>query len=377
MKVNYATYQELVREGVKATLEGKKVPSLLVLGGPGVGKSQIPRDIAEEIFGESPMNPQSSGEFGGHYFDIRLSLYGPVDVHGMPHVDAANRRVDWIPSTEIPIAGRDPEGGVDVWDEITNISPSMQHMAYQAILDKRIGSNIFPKRRYQIGAGNRVIDQTGAYQMSKALSSRFVIVELEPDLDSWLNWAMTNAVHHTVISFLQFSPASLSNLEKSRKDELTFANPRSWSMISDAMLAYGNDLSDSGLRAMVNGAVGEAVGSEFLAFNRLYGQIPDVEKILNGSIKPVIERPDIRCALAGALADRVSKDFKNANNRKVAQTKLSNLLDWTLGGMGHEISTFMMKMIVAQVNRRYILENETYRTTFYKEFADLGFNKIK
>ena len=60
---------------------GKKRP-IFIWGPPGIGKSDIVRQITDEM-------PNS------HLIDIRLSLWEPTDIKGIPYFDANQGKMVW------------------------------------------------------------------------------------------------------------------------------------------------------------------------------------------------------------------------------------------------------------------------------------------
>lgn len=101
------------------------------------------------------------------------------------------------------------------------------------------------------------------------LLSRFVQVEVIPDVNEWLDWAGNNGIHNKVVRYVE-------------ADETVFdhpdSNPRAWTYISKLLTAAGDDISSgSALRAAVLGTVGDERGSAFLRF------LKQPENPLNGN----------------------------------------------------------------------------------------------
>jgi hypothetical protein len=60
-------------------------------------------------------------------------------------------------------------------------------------------------------------------RMSSALSNRFTHITVEPDLEDWCKWAVTNAVEPVVIAFLCFRPELLHKFDRNTR---AFPSPR-------------------------------------------------------------------------------------------------------------------------------------------------------
>lgn len=178
------------------------LPPLMVWGAPGLGKSSIIKQVANE--------------FGIGFIDVRLAQREPVDVRGLPVPDRDRKCVDWFVSGEWPREGR----GILLFDELTAADRSLQVAAYELILDRRLGELYkVPDGWFICAAGNRVEDSAVATTMSSALSNRFLHVELREDVDAWVNWATAHSIHPSVIGFLRYRPECLfrqkdENLER-------------------------------------------------------------------------------------------------------------------------------------------------------------------
>ena len=135
--------------------------------------------------------------------------------------------------------------------------------------------------------------------MSTALISRFAHFYLNIELAPWKEWAFANGVNEQIISFLNFRPDALFQLSKTGP----YPCPRSWTMAS-TVLQLG--------REAVEACVGEGATAELYLFLKI--NIPDVEKILNGTLKIESKEPSILYALGGALIGSLKQ--KNNEHRQ-------------------------------------------------------------
>ena len=277
----------------------KMLPPLMVWGAPGIGKSSIMRSVAEEL--------------GIGFIDVRLAQREPVDIRGLPVPDKESKSVAWYVSDEWP---RDPASkGIIMFDEITAADRSLQVAAYELILDRRLGDLYkMPDGWYVCAAGNRVEDAAVAMTMSSALANRFLHVELHEDPELWTKWALRNDIDPSVIGFIRYRPGLLfrhdgENLERG------WPSPRSWDRVSSMLGVVGDD--ESLLTRVVNGLVGNAAGTEFLAFRKVMQEMDDVrELMLNPDMKLEIPtKADRKYALCSAAAFYVWRG-KSADEQK-------------------------------------------------------------
>jgi hypothetical protein len=264
----------------------RKLPPLMVWGAPGIGKSSIMRGVAEEL--------------GIGFIDVRLAQREPVDIRGLPVPDKESKSVAWYVSDEWP---RDPASkGIILFDEITAADRSLQVAAYELILDRRLGDlYAMPDGWYVCAAGNRVEDAAVAMTMSSALANRFLHVELREDPDLWTKWALRNGVDPAVIGFIRYRPSLLFRHEGENL-ERGWPSPRSWDRVSAMLGVVGED--ETLLARVVNGLVGNAAGTEFLAFRKVMQEMDDVRELMldPGMEVKIPAQADRRYAMCSAAA---------------------------------------------------------------------------
>jgi len=226
--------------------------SLMLWGPPGIGKSSIVFDVAK----------QSDLEL----VDLRLSQLAPTDLRGLPVAEDGLSR--WFPPEFLPHKGK----GILFLDEINMAPPTMQGIAQQLILDRRVGSYRVPEGWFIWAAGNRKSDRAAVFEMPSALANRFIHLDLVPDFESFKAWGLRSGLSEQVLAFLAFRPSLMHQIDAQRP---AWPSPRSWLM--------ANQLWMSGLT--VEPAVGPAVAGEFEAFCAIYQGLPDLESILDGTSK--------------------------------------------------------------------------------------------
>jgi len=256
-------------------------------GGPGIGKSAIVRQVAEEM--------------GRVLYDTRASQMDAVDTRGVPA--AVGDRTKWLVPAEFPTEG----SGIWFLDELTAAPPSIQAAFYQLILDRRLGSYELPQGWDVIAAGNRLNDRAIAFSMSSALANRFVHATLEPDVDEWIMWAQANKVSPMVIGYIRARRVMLFNHD-TKKNEKAFPTPRSWEKLDRLLKANHNPGMEFLLSA---GAVGEGAAIEYDGFLKTWRELPTTEEILKSPKSarvPPSENTSAMYAVATSLGDVTTPD---------------------------------------------------------------------
>lgn len=275
---------------IKSGKSLKRFPSVMLWGAPGVGKSQGVRQIATAI--EEHTGKQVD------ITDVRLLLFNPVDLRGIPTVNADRTLAVWLKPKIFQMDDSDTVVNILFLDEISAAPQSVQAAAYQITLDRTVGEHRLPENCIVIAAGNRVTDRSVAYAMPKALANRLCHFEITTDTDSWHDWAVQAGIHDKDISFLDYKPGLLMGFNTDTAD-LSFATPRSWEMVSNIM----NDISDDvgKVLPLIAGCIGDRIAGELLMWSESYHSIPSVEDIFSGEEQASPSRPESLYALSSLI----------------------------------------------------------------------------
>ena len=282
-----------------------RAPPIFMEGPPGVGKSAIARQVAEEANMALCKDAKTDErQFG--WLDTRASQHDPTDFRGIPAV-VENKAV-WLPPDDIPFEFNKslPERGIWFLDEITSAPPLVQAVLYQAVHEKRIGEHPLKKTWYILAAGNRIEDRAVTYRMSSALANRFTHIAFDVNLDDWIEWAKKATINPNIMMFVRFKPELLFKFEP-ESSEKAFCSPRTWDFASRHIGMTPTNL----LPEVLTGTIGKGATAEFMACLKLQKELPDINTIFAGD-NFVPQRLDLKYALVGALATRAKgvKDFE-------------------------------------------------------------------
>lgn len=237
---------ETLRAGWAAQRAGGLTASWMLHGRPGVGKTDLVRQLADEI--------------GARLFDIRLTTIEPQDLRGLPYYDHETQRTVWYRPEDLP---DDPDTpSVLFLDELTAASPYLQPTVYGLLQERRVGRHVLPDSVFVLAAGNTVDDGAVAYEMGTALSDRLIHLHVVANAKDWLeHYSVDRGVHPTVTAFLRARPDLLDTTEDSlRRGDMIACTPRSWERVSDIVSA----VFDRALReVMIAGTIGTSPAAEF------------------------------------------------------------------------------------------------------------------
>lgn len=317
--------------------------SLYVHGGPGISKSAVALQIADEA--------------GIAFIDFRLSQVAPEDIRGVPMPGEVDRMkgIIWIPPLVFPrdlnfeftasldmsgietfrffnprgnngihyctspeITVRSPNPSLDVivekrldgftvrlshcgepcagsvlcritghvkavfaLEEFNSAPPSVMAAAYQLILDRRIGDYVVPSGVMLLAMGNRDTDHGVTFQLAKPVANRFIHVEMEFNWNDWFAWAGDHAIHPEVLGYLSKWPSKTYDFDPD-SPHLSFATPRSWEFVS-RIIDRTVQPSAAVARALICGALGDAIGAEFVQHRKFMADMPNIADILSGT----------------------------------------------------------------------------------------------
>jgi hypothetical protein len=272
----------LIKESVRLAIKAKK--PIFIWGSPGIGKS----DIVTQVANEEKLECRT----------CIAVLFDPVDLRGIPSI--VNGRTVWARPGWLPETGE----GVLFIDELPQAPPLVQNAFTQLILERRVGEHKLGDGWAVIAAGNREGDRAATYRMPTHLANRFYAhLTFDVDLEDWIAWALTHHIRTEIIAFLRFRSALLNNFDTSKNDK-AFPTPRSWAFVSSILDQTPSKELEFELIA---GAVGQGAATEFLGFLRIYRDLPDPDLIISNPLAGDIpEDPAILYALCGALATRVN-----------------------------------------------------------------------
>ena len=274
----------------------KTLPSVMLWGPPGVGKSQGVRELASRIEGTCGKRVNVT--------DVRLLLFNPIDLRGIPTANEDRTLAIWLRPKIFDMDPSEDVVNILFLDEISAAPQSVQAAAYQITLDRVVGEHRLPDNCIVIAAGNRVTDKSVAFKMPKALANRLLHLEIEPSFDSWKQWAVTARIDARVVGFLDSRRDFLMRFNASA-DDLAFATPRTWEMVSRVLDATDPDgasgtMADETFR-LVAGLIGMGPAVEFRTWATVFRDLPRMEDIFSGRSASVPRGSDALFALTSSM----------------------------------------------------------------------------
>lgn len=265
---------------------------ILVKSGPGCGKSDLVTKVA--------LNLKHS---------LILShppVEDPTDSKGIPWYDPQEKRMRFMPVGQIAKALA--ASGPTVWfiDDLGQAAESVQKAYMQWLLAREVDGNRLPDHVTIVAATNRRSDKAGVSGLLEPVKSRFAtIVELEPNVEDWSEWALDHDMPPELIAYIRNVQADALFMPNPTADIVNSPCPRTWAHIG-AIMKMG--LTDMDVRyAMFVGAVGEAAATAFNGYLKIVDEAPSVDEILRApKTTPIPSNPAALYAVSASLAQRAT-----------------------------------------------------------------------
>ena len=338
------------RAGLKKCFDKKR--PVFLWGPPGIGKSELVADIAQEM--------------EGYMIDLRLGQMDPTDIRGIPYYNKEMNLMDWAPPIDLPSEelAKDYPVVVLFLDEMNSAAPAVQAAAYQLILNRRVGKYRLPDNVVMVAAGNRESDKGVTYRMPTPLANRFIHLEMKVDFESWEQWAVKNKIHKDVIGYLAYSKQDLYDFDP-KSSSRAFATPRSWTFVSE--LLSDEDSDKNVLLNLIAGSVGEGLAVKFMAHRKVASQMPNPEDILAGKVKE-LEIKDISAMYS--LVVSMCYELKDRQDKGIKEEAFNKNLDCFFEYMMNNFETEIVVMGARTALTTYDLKFSPTKLKSFDKFHD-------
>lgn len=234
----------------------------LLLSAPGVGKTMMADRIAKEL--------------GAKLVSVRLNSIPPEDAIGLQYVDREGQRTVNLPPSWLPAADGTDGPVVLFFDEITQAPDDFRKGVMSVLVERYLGQQKLPDNCYVMAAGNTVDDGTNVYEFDRATASRFGVIKVRTDVESWANdYAAKKNIELATVAFLRVRQDCFEMSEEAMKGDNSIAPaPRIWEKIDPLLKSHqanpGKTPEEQLMRKTVlltalNGMIGENVASAFIS----------------------------------------------------------------------------------------------------------------
>jgi len=339
------------------TCEAAKSP-IFVYGGPGIGKSEIPRQVFRKLAEERGLEYLEWNQLGAEqkdaciktpekyyiFCDQRVAQMDVTDLRGIPMM-VNTEMLETIPMSWVVYFTQEKANGTIFFDELNLAAPAVAGQAYQIInerevADRRLGDNVF-----LCAAGNRPgVDNAHTYVMSFPLRDRFNEFEVYPDVKSWTRNYATGRVNPHLVAFVNWKESYLYKVDKNAANKSS--TPRG---ISRASLLIGDmKITSNEVHQLVSISVGEGFATQFQAYCKHFKSL-DWGKIYSNPKSISNFEVDKLWAIVGGMSEQFLKeDFKTAKAKK-----LFNQMMKVVMAMRADFAIVTLKMFKDNDNKKF------------------------
>ena len=304
---------------------------ILLIGAPGIGKTQIMEQIAREC-------------------DIALVAY-TITHHtrqsaiGLPFIlekEFDGKKYSVTEYTMSEIIGSVHEQmektgcreGILFIDEINCVSETLAPTMLQFLQCKTFGNQQVPEGWIIVAAGNPPEYNKSVREFDVVTLDRVKKIDVEPDFSVWKEFAYTAGVHGAIISYLELKKENFYQME-TRVDGKRFATARGWQDLSELLTVYEKLGMGVDQEVIFQYIQYEKIAKDFANYLELYYKYQtdyQIKGILQGQVRESVYEKlkfapfDERLSVIGLLLAALSEKFEEAYDVDAYVTALFDTL---------------------------------------------------
>ncbi|MDO4298544.1 MAG: AAA family ATPase [Lachnospiraceae bacterium] len=326
--MNIKRAKEEIKDTIEAYLlkdeEGEYViPSIrqrpvLLLGAPGIGKTQIMEQIARECgiglvaYTITHHTRQSA---------IGLPFISRKDFGGKEYAVTEYTMSEIVASIYEKMEQTGLSEGILFLDEINCVSETLAPAMLQFLQCKTFGNHAIPQGWIIVAAGNPPEYNKSVREFDVVTMDRVKKIEVEPDFAVWKEYARKEHMHPAVVSYLTARNGYFYKMETT-VDGRKFATPRGWEDLSRLLEVYEKLGKKVDREVAVQYIQHEKIAKDFANYLELFEKYQmdyQLEAVLAGKIDDMLLKKashasfDERLSVVSLLMSRCSQAFSEVS----------------------------------------------------------------
>ena len=309
----------------------RKQRPLFLMGPPGIGKTEIMSQAAEEL--------------GIGLISYSMTHHTRQSALGLPVIkhrvyDGEEFDISEYTMSEIIAAVYDMEektgikNGILFLDEINCVSETLTPVMLQFLQYKVFGGHKLPDGWIVVTAGNPPEYNNSVREFDMATWDRLKRIDIEPDFEAWKEYAVLNDVHSAVLTYLEIKPHNFYKTETTVNGK-SFVTARGWDDLGHVLRVYENCGIDADGELISQYLQNEKISSDFAAYYELYKKYKSdyqisgiLEAKADADIKERAKKAafDEKYSLLGLLLEAVRADAKNMIREENIHTQTLDIL---------------------------------------------------
>ena len=304
---------------------------VFLMGPPGIGKTAIMEQIAAEMgvgLVSYSMTHHTRQSALGLPFIVRKTYGGKeYDVSEYTMSEIIASVYDLMEESGV-------KEGILFLDEINCVSETLAPSMLQFLQYKVFGRHKVPEGWIVVTAGNPPEYNSSVREFDIVTWDRLKRVDVEPDFDTWKEYAYRRNIHPAVMTYLEIKKADFYQVETT-VDGKRFVTARGWSDLSDMIRLYEQHELAVDENLVSQYLQDRKIAKDFSIYYDLFNKYRSdyqVEKILDGKADASIKdraqaaKFDERLSLLGMLLDGVAEYLRNVCFTEAATAQLMEIL---------------------------------------------------
>ena len=347
----------------------QKQRPIFLLGAPGIGKTAIVEQIAEEL-------------------DIALVSYSMThhtrqSALGLPYIvekeyDGEHYQVSEYTMSEIiasvyeAMETTGKKRGILFLDEINCISETLAPSMLQFLQYKTFGRHQVPENWIVVTAGNPPEFNRSVHEFDIVTWDRLKRIEIEPEYASWKEYALAQQVHPAITSYLDIKPEHFYHISTTI-DGKQFVTARGWDDLSQMIKLYEKNHLTVDHHLIEQYLQDETIARDFSHYYQLFHKYRsdyNITAILKGAATNEVkdrarasqfdERLSLTALVISQLDHLVSHQLEKESMLKQVMEHIQSL---HLKGLAPRQAVTVLEAGLQDLNDRFRQKNQSHATS--------------